>query len=72
MDTTIAKDWSKRKDSSTDSTHLSAMKTLKMPMTPYVLNSLTIFAITTYYFYRWKSPQLYKFFYMVQIITIHQ
>ena len=32
MDTAIAKDWSKRKDSSTDSTHLSAMKTLKMPM----------------------------------------
>ena len=32
IDTAIAKDWYKRKDFSTDSTHLSAMKTLKMPM----------------------------------------
>ena len=32
MDTNITKDWSMRSDVSKDSTHLQAMKTLKMPM----------------------------------------
>ena len=32
MDTNITKDWSMRSDASIDSTHLKAMKTLKMPM----------------------------------------